>query len=178
MVAYKSWDALLESMSCMHLPAQSSSHHHHHHHNHNHYYNQHQQQQQLQPQQQQQQQQQQVQYMCMLGVKLNLAKPPKYNKIIANYIESVQARLDAKHQRHANNKSSYTNGYQLKADAAAAAAMANNNQKVVINGSANGGRVKHHEGGNECLGDNNNNHMSNARHSVTSPQSCDHCGCR
>lgn len=32
-------------------------------------------------------------HTCMLGVKLNLAKPPKYSQMIANYIESAKNKV-------------------------------------------------------------------------------------
>jgi hypothetical protein len=39
-------------------------------------------------------------HTCLIGVKLNLAKPPKFNDIIFNYIESAQNKFEFLKQHH------------------------------------------------------------------------------
>jgi hypothetical protein len=39
-------------------------------------------------------------YICLLGVKLNLAKPPKFNRIIKNYLELAQHKFEIIKQQH------------------------------------------------------------------------------
>ena len=41
-----------------------------------------------------------IHHTCLIGVKLNLAKPPKYNEIIFNYIESAQKKFELLLQQH------------------------------------------------------------------------------
>ena len=46
-------------------------------------------------------------YICLLGVKLNLAKPPKFNRIIKNYLELAQHRFEIikqQQQQHQNQQ--------------------------------------------------------------------------
>ena len=57
-----------------------------------------------------------VNRVCLLGVKLNLAKPPKYKIVISNYIESSLKRFEEAKIQQKNNHNQLTNSHQNRTD--------------------------------------------------------------